>query len=494
MVCWLAALALTIAPSTLIQGGTVYDGSGAPGRVADVRIRGAKIEAVGHLRARDNEMVIRAKGLAVAPGFIDAHSHANGRGEDGKTAPETQIPQGITTAVCGQDGGWQRPVSEEFAAMRRSPFPYNIAYFSGEGGIRKQVLGDQQERAATPDQIRKMQALVEADMQAGALGLSTGLEYEPGKFSTTAELVALAKVAARYKGMYISHVRDESNGVMKSFRELITICRQARMPGQISHIKMAVQAVHGKANEAFRLIADARKSGLNITADVYPYLYWQSTIRVLPTRAYEGAGSIEVWRDALKDVGGPDRVLLSGYSVNKAWEGKTLAQLATTTGKDPAQVAMEISQSIDKAGERATVIVAAMEESDLQAFIRSPLIMFCSDGSNGASHPRGAGSFPRVLARYVRDLKTISLQEAIRKMTSLPARTFGLRDRGLLRKGMYADIVVFDPKRIQDTSTPANPTQPAVGVVHVIVNGRFSMRDGKLTGAKPGMPVRKSKS
>lgn len=488
---WLAAIslspsALTSPSTTLIDGGTVYNGMGKAPIRADVRIQGDQILEIGKLKARNGETVIRADGLAVAPGFIDAHSHADGTAK-AKPLEESQIRQGITTAIVGQDGEGKTPFAAFLQELSSAKTTLNFAAFAGHGEIRKAVMGEDFKRKARPEEIAKMCALLEADMKAGALGLSSGLEYDPGYYSDTNELIEIAKVAARHGGMYISHVRDEGNDALGSFRELARIAKEGRLPAQISHIKLATASVWGKSKEVLRLIADSQaSSGTRITADVYPYQYWQSTITVLTLdRNWDDRN---VWVKALEDIGGPAYVLLSEYSPNPAWVGMTLEEIAAKTGKDAVSVIQEIIRKTHGPEGQGTesIVCTAMDLKDLIAWIKSPYIMFCSDGSDGGSHPRSAGSFPRILSQYVRNLKVISLHEAIRKMTSLPAKTFGLKNRGTIAKGAVADIVVFDPKTIIDTSTPKNPKSYAKGIRDVLVNGIPVLRNGKMTGARPG--------
>ncbi|MCW5942653.1 MAG: D-aminoacylase [Fimbriimonadaceae bacterium] len=464
--------ALLVAPaSILIQGGTIVDGSGKPGFVGDLRIEGERIAAVGRLKPRPSEPVMDARGLVVAPGFLDAHSHADGGAIEHPDAT-SQVRQGITTAIVGQDGGWSGPVAEHLARLRAASPALRFAAFTGHGGLRSRVMGEDYKRKATLAEIAKMKALLEADMRAGSLGLSSGLEYDPGYYGDTDELVALAKVAAKYGGRYISHVRDEGNRALESFRELIEIARRAKLPAQISHIKLATFPVWGKAHEVLAMIERARRDGLDITADVYPYLYWQSTITALSTsREWEAP---ETWRRALAEVGGPDNVLLSSYTHEPGWVGKTVGAIARETGREPVELVREIVRKTRGPGGSGTesVVVTAMREDDLEAFLRHPMVMFCSDGSIGGSHPRGAGSFPRILGRYVRERRVLSLEEAIRKMTSFPARRFGLRDRGLLKAGLLADVVLFDPAVVGDRATPGDPRALSVGIARVFVGGR----------------------
>lgn len=475
----------------LIRGGTVVDGTGARRRKADVRVVGGVIREIGRLKAHAGERVIEARGLIVAPGFIDTHSHADGGLLDTPDA-ESQIRQGITTAIIGQDGGSHLPLAQYFAEVQAKHVALNIASFVGHGTVRGQVMGPDYKRAATPEEIAKMTALVEQEMQAGALGLSSGLEYDPGLYSTTDEVVACARVAAKHGGLYISHVRDEENEALTSFRELIQIAEAAHLPAQISHIKLGSSNVWGKADEALGLMEDARRRGLDITADIYPYTYWRSTITVItPTRDWEDRAA---WQKGLSEIGGPGNVLLSTYTPNPAWQGKTLEEISRETGRDAVSVIQEIVKNThgEGAAGREGVVVTAMQEKDVRQLMAAPGVMFCTDGGLKSSHPRAAGTYPRVLGRYVRQWHVLTLENAIRKMSSLPAWRMGLADRGVLKPGMKADIVVFDADKVIDTATPAEPMTPPVGISTVIVNGVPVLDGGKMTGERPGMVLRRS--
>jgi N-acyl-D-amino-acid deacylase len=458
---------MTLAPTLLIAGGTVYDGTGKAGRALDIRISGDRIVAMGALKPLDSDRVISAAGMAVAPGFIDAHSHAAGSIDSDPTAL-SQLTQGITTAVVGQDGGGDSPWKTESARILALKPSINFATFTGHGDLRKRVMGEGYKRVATDLEISKMEELLAVELRSGTLGLSSGLEYDPGYYSDTKELIRLAKVVKREGGLYISHVRDEADKAFEAFKELVQIGKEAKIPAQISHIKLGTVAVWGRAGDALKLLKG------NITADVYPYLYWQSTIAALsPSRDWENR---EIWVKGLADVGGPQNVRLTNYTDNPEWVGKNLAEIATMTGRDAVSIIQEILRKTNGIeGARQSVVVTAMQESDLEKFLAHPRIMFCSDGSIGGSHPRGAGSFPRILGRCVRERKVLPLAEAIRKMTSLTAKTFGLKDRGILAKGKIADVVIFDPKTITDHATPEKPRELSTGIETVIVGGQIAL-------------------
>ncbi|MDQ3815617.1 MAG: D-aminoacylase [Armatimonadota bacterium] len=477
--------------SLLIAGGTVVDGTGSRGRRADVRLAGDTIQEIGRLKPRPGERVIDARGLVVVPGFIDTHSHADGGLLESPDA-ESQIRQGITTAIVGQDGFSHFPLDEFLKSVQEKHVALNLASFVGHGTVRSEVLGEDYKRPATRTEIIKMGALVEHEMRAGALGLSSGLEYDPGLYSTTEEVITCAKGAARHGGLYISHVRDEENEALTSFNELIRIAEEAHLPAQISHIKLGSSNVWGKAGEALRLIEAANRRGLDITADVYPYVYWRSSITVIiPTRDWSDRAA---WEKGLAEIGGPGNVLLSTYTPDPAWAGQTIAQIAASTGQDAVTIIQEIIKNTH--GEGATgregVVVTAMREDDLRRFIAAPRVMFCTDGGLRSSHPRAAGTYPRVLGRYVREWKVLTLEEAIRKMTLLPAWRMGFADRGVLQPGQKADIVIFDARTVLDTATIAEPMAKPVGIQHVIVNGVPVLDAGKITGERPGVVLRRS--
>jgi N-acyl-D-amino-acid deacylase len=484
------AASTSVSASILIKGGTVVDGTGRRRKVADIRINHGLIQRIGHLQPQPGERVIDARDLTVAPGFIDTHSHADGGLLESPDA-ESQIRQGITTAIVGQDGFSHLPLAKYFDELEAKHVALNIASFVGHGTVRGEVLGKDFKRTATPAEIAKMRELVEHEMRAGALGLSSGLEYDPGHYATTEELIECARPAAAHGGLYISHVRDEQNGALTSFRELIRIAREAHLPAQISHIKLGSSPVWGKADETLALMRQAQHSGLDITADVYPYTYWRSTITVItPTRDWDDRAA---WQKAVNDIGGPGNILLSTYSPDPSWEGKTIAEIAHATGKDPVTVIQEIVQKTHGEGVtgREGVVVTAMQESDLRRFMTAPEIMFCTDGGLRSSHPRAAGTYPRILGRYVREWHLLTLEEAIRKMTSLPARRMGFKDRGVLKVGNKADITIFDANTVLDTATVAEPMKSPIGITYVLVNGVPVLDAGQITGRHPGMVLRR---
>jgi N-acyl-D-amino-acid deacylase len=468
------------APALLIRGGTVLDGSGAPGKTASLRLEGDTIVEIGATLSADGADVLDATGLVVAPGFIDLHSHAD-RGIDEHPDAATQLRQGITTAIVGQDGGSALPIAAFVESIEEARPAINYATSIGHGTVRRVVLGADFKRKATADEIAVMKALVERGMRDGALGLSSGLEYDPGFYADPGELVELAKVAAKFGGFYSSHVRDEENAVFDAWREAIDVGRQAGIRVQISHMKLASKPVWGKAAEGLRLLEAARRDGVSVMGDWYPYTYWQSAMYVLiPDRDFENR---QKWEQGLAEIGGAGNVLITSYRPDPSLNGKTVAEVAAAGGKDPVTTIVEM---IRAAGPGIGIIGTSMAEEDLDRIFAHPQVLICSDGGLEGRHPRGYGAFPRVLARYVRDRSLVPLEEAIAKMTGRSAAQAGLADRGVLAPGRKADVTIFDPARIADRGTPRDPAQAPEGVRHVIVNGKIVLRDGRPTGERPG--------
>ena len=476
-------------PGILIQHAQLIDGTGGPARRADVRVAGDAIVAVADsLSPQSGERVIDAAGKVLAPGFIDMHSHAD-RGLDEMPDASTQVLQGITTAVVGQDGGSELPIADFFERLARLHPAINYATAVGHGTVRKAVMGGDYKRAATAAEIETMKALVDRGMQDGAIGLSSGLEYDPGFYSKTDELVALGAVVAKYGGYYMSHVRNENEGAFASWREAIEIGRRNRIPVEISHIKLGVKPVWGRAAEGLKILDDARREGVKVMADWYPYTYWQSSMYVLiETRDFESRAA---WEKGLNDIGGAGNVLITSYRPDASLNGKTLAEIAGARGKDAVTTAIEMMR---EAGPGTGVIATSMSEDDLTTFAKSPLVLICSDGSLTGRHPRGYGTFPRVLARYVRDLEAIALPDAVAKMTGRSAAQLGMPDRGVVAVGKKADLTIFDPAAIQDRGVPGNAAQPPIGISHVIVNGEIVLNYGRMTSARPGRALRRGGS
>jgi len=476
-----------------IVNARLIDGTGAPARTGSLRISGDRIAAVGDVEPLPGEPVFDAKGLVLAPGFIDTHSHAD---SDLREIPEAlgAVSQGITTIVGGQDGGSVFPLSDLFTRLERAPVAVNVASYSGHGTLREKVLGEDFRRAATAAEIAEMSRLLESDLEAGALGLSTGLEYDPGIYSTRAELLDLARVAARHGGRYISHVRSEDRKFWEAIDEILAIGRDAKLPVQISHIKLAMRSLWNEAPRLLELLDDARAQGIDVTADIYPYLYWHSTLTVLfPERDFENLATA---RQVLAEIAPADGLLLGRYRPHPAYAGRTVADIAKERGEAPEVTLIALirdAEAMRRQGEEEveSVIGTSMIESDLERLLAWPHTNLCTDGELDGRHPRGFGAFPRVLGSYVRERGVLRLEEAIRKMTSLAADHTGLSNRGRLVPGSYADLVLFDPATVIDRATTSDPHALATGIERVWVNGQTVFAGGATTGLKPGRVLRR---
>ena len=469
-----------------ISGATLIDGSGhVPVRDAVVIVKGDSIVAVGRrgrIKIPEDARVMDARGLVVAPGFIDTHNHSD-RGLDQDPSAATQVSQGITTVAVGQDGGSEFPIGEYLSKLDRNPVALNVLTFVGHATLRSKVMGQDTNRRATAAEIEQMKQMVEQAMRDGAFGLSTGLEYEIGKPATTEEVIALASVAGRAGGIYISHMRDEADKTFEALNELIRIGREGKLPAQVSHIKLGSVAVWGRARAAVALINAARKRGQDVTADCYPYEAWSSTIRVLiPSGRHDDPRDVA---RGLADVGGAQNITIVNCRAHPEYEFKTLDEIARQQQVTPVEMYMRI---VRDGG--AGIVCHAMKDADIRIFYQQRWIMVSSDGGIGSRHPRGAGTFPRVLGLFVRERRWLSLTEAIRKMTSLPAWRLGLKDRGSIKPGYKADLVLFDPAAVIDRSTFQQPQLISAGIKTVFVNGAEVWQDDKVTGNRPGRPLR----
>jgi N-acyl-D-amino-acid deacylase len=489
----LAASSPVFAAGVLLTNVVVYDGTGDTPFHGDVRIEGNRIAAVApQLTPKAGETVFDQRGLALAPGFIDMHSHGN-RGLIEDLDAATVSRQGITTILVGQDGESNFPLREYFAQLGASPPAINLASMVGHATLREQVMGSDLYRASTPQELAQMKTLLARELTAGAFGLSTGLEYEAAHFATTEEVIELARVAAAAKGFYISHVRDEASRTFDSFDEVLRIGREARLPVQITHIKMGSTSVwHQAAKRMPEYFEKARREGIDLKADVYPYTFWHSTIRVIvPDRDYFNPQKVE---QALAENGGAQNIRIVSYAPEAALAGKTLAEIAAHWRVTPVEAYMRIVKATGGADgpneQGVNVLGTSMSEDDVRWFIAHPEIMFCTDGALHGAHPRGAGSFPRILGHYVREEKLLPLALAIHKMTGLPAAQLRLADRGRIAPGYVADLVVFDPDTVIDRSTVDNPLAPPLGIPAVMVGGEWVVRDGDVTGKRPGRILR----
>ncbi len=481
-------------PTLRIANALLLDGTGAPARRGSVRIAGDRIVALGELAPLPGEEVLDARGLALAPGFIDTHSHATG---DLSEIPDAlgAVSQGITTVVGGQDGDSSYPLADFFARLEKAPPAVNVASYTGHGTLRDKALGEDFRRPATAAEIAKMMAWLEGDMKAGSLGLSSGLEYDPGIYSARGELIDLAKVAARYGGRYISHIRSEDRTFWAAIDEILAIGREAKLPVQISHLKLAMRSLWGEAPRLLAELDRARAQGIDVSADVYPYLYWHSSLTVLfPERNFEDLAEA---RKILAEIAPAEGLLLGRYLPNPAYAGHTVAEIAKERGEAPEATLVALirdAEALRKQGKEGveSVIATSMVDGDLEKLLLWPHTNLCTDGQLDGSHPRGFGSYPRVLGRYVREKPVLGLEEAVRKMTSLAAAHVGIEQRGRLAPGAFADLVLFDPARVIDRATTTDPHALSVGIERVWVNGRTVFHAGKVTGERPGRVLRRA--
>jgi N-acyl-D-amino-acid deacylase len=471
------------ANTTVIVNAQIADGAGKPLRKGNVRISGDRITKVGDFQPAKDEQIIDAKGLVLAPGFIDIHNHS-AEGIERDPLAETQIAQGITTVVVGADGDSPWPIAPWLKARETNPASLNIAVLAGHATIRQQVLGKDFKRISTPAEIEKMVLLVDQGMRDGALGLSSGLEYEIGSYSATDEVVAMSAAAAKHGGFYMTHIRDEADKSFEALNEEIAIGERARIPIEHSHIKLGTVGVWGKAPQYIQVIEAARKRGVDFLADCYPYDAWHSNLKVLvPDKQYENPQSVA---RALADVGGGSHVTIVEFKPNASYEGHTIEDLARANNITPVDMFIRLIREGDAANTEAGIIGQSMIESDIKEFYQQPWVMVASDGGIGSRHPRGAGTFPRVLGVYVREKHWFTLSEAIRKMTSLPAKRLHWTDRGVLHEGAFADLVLFNPETVIDRSTFSSPFALPTGIEKVFVNGTLVWSSDRATGARPG--------
>lgn len=478
----------------IIRNGMVYDGSGNNPVKADIGIINDSIAFIGDLSNAKAQKEIDAVGNAVTPGFIDTHSHHAGNINENRSI-EAAISQGITTIVIGQDGGSRFPLKDFFQQLSKKPVSVNIASYSGHNTIRDSILGKNFKRIATQEEIEKMKILLRQDMEAGALGLSTGLEYDPGIYSASDEVLQLAKEVKSYDGRYISHIRSEDRYFWKAIDEIINIGSEAKIPVQVSHIKLAMHNIWGKADSLLAIFEAARKKGIDITADIYPYAFWNSTIRVLfPDRNFSNEKEAEL---ILKAITLPEDIILGSYEVNPLYAGKNLAEIAKLENKTPARMLVELIERLDecdksnKNGCQENIMATSMSEEDIKKLMQWPHTNICSDGSSRGTHPRGYGAFPRVLKKYTREEKAIALKDAIYKMTGLAATNMGFKKIGFIKVGFPADLVMFNPDTVGDMATVAEPHKLAEGIEKVWVNGKLVYENKKATGAYSGKIIKR---
>ena len=494
----------------VITNARVVDGSGNPWFRADVGIKGGRIARVGRVAASEGQRAIDARGRILAPGFIDVHTHVENLYE----LPEAEnfVRMGVTTLVTGNCGGSAVDVGKFLGRVAEQPTAVNIATLVGHNSVRRAVFGEV-DRAPTSEELEKMKALVERAMRDGAVGLSTGLFYVPGAYAKTDEVVELAKVAARFGGVYATHMRDEGGGVADSIRESIEIGEKAGLPVEISHFKISARRLWGQSDVTLGLVRDARRRGLSVTVDQYAYTASSTSLDSrLPDWVEEGgrdegrkriadpaqhARIVRDMKDSLRQSGFKDFSFahVASYRAKPEYDGKSIAEIAKLArGKSDVEAQIEQMLEMYAAG-GAAMVYHSMSEDDVRRILREPFTMVASDSGvrrfgEGVPHPRGYGNNARVLGTYVRELKLVTLEDAVRKMTSLPAQTFGFRDRGLVREGMVADLVIFDEALVADPSTFESPHRYAAGFQYVIVGGRPVLEEGALTKARPGAALR----
>ncbi len=470
----------TLPQTQLITNVRLIDGTGTAAIPSAVRIVDKRIRDIGMLTPFKDESVIDGKGFVLAPGFIDSHSHHE-RGLRNDATAVAATNQGITTIVTGQDGG-SYLVDTLKQQITNHPVSINIATYTGHASLRQMVMKDNLLRAATPFEITAMQQLLANDIKKGSLGLSTGLEYEEGFYSTKDEVIELAKTTAAAGGRYISHIRSEDVNLETALDEIITIGREAKLPVQISHFKIAMRSKWGSAKEVLAKLQAARARGINITADCYPYTMWSSTPRVLfPKKDFDNEASAEY---AVQELFDPAVSMITYFPANKSYEGKTVSEIATMNHETAAKALMRI---VKETGEKGAAIAgASMLDDDVTDLLQWNQTNICSDGANGG-HPRGYGAFTRFLGRYVRDKKTMPLETAVYKMTGLTAEHLGIGDRGLIKPSYYADLVLFDPSTVRDNSTMTDAKALSSGIAIVWVNGQIVYRDNKATNVFPGV-------
>lgn len=494
----------------VIKNGFIIDGTGNPWFKSDIGIKKKKIVRIGLIDENQAKKTIDAQNLIVCPGFIDIHTHCDRRIAKVPTV-DNYIYQGVTTVIGGNCGGHPFPLKELFKKIEDQGISVNFGCLIGHNTIRREVMGFKMS-APTEEEIEKMKAQVDEEMKAGALGFSTGLAYLPGIYSKTEEIVQLASVVARYRGIYASHIRDQGRHITEAIEEAIEIGERNNIPVQISHIKLADDAVWNQLERITKPVEEARKRGVEVTLDQYPYTATSSGFTSsFPSWAFEGGR--EKFLEKLKDKEAYEKIksylikrrLTSTKGINKpetiyiaraekfpAYEGKNLQEILLAQGKkSTVEDAADLIIEIEKNG-GASGVFFQMNKRDVEDLMRLRYNMHASDGEvqvvgEGVPHPRNYGTFPRVIARYVREKGILSLEEAVRKMTSLPAQTLRLKKRGIIKEALYADLTIFDWHRFEDKATFSNPHQYSQGLMYVIVNGELVVEEGKHTGKLPGM-------
>tara|TARA_B100000745_G_scaffold299926_1_gene252089 strand:- start:1750 stop:3285 length:1536 start_codon:yes stop_codon:yes gene_type:complete len=491
-------------PTILITNVMIYDGTGAKPFKGQVRIRGDRIlhvEQGEQPKLSSDSQVINGQGLDLAPGFIDTHSHHD-IGLDTEPNASAAITQGVTTIVRGMDGFSGGPVDVDYFSVNQYleyfqsiPVAINVASFSAHNSIRLEVMGEDFKREATAKEIMAMASLIELDMRSGAYGLSTGLEYDPGIFSSTLEVIELAKVAANYDGKYKSHIRSEDREYWEAIEETVEIGRQAKIPVNIDHFKLLGTFNWGRTDEVLSILDAAREEGINITTDVYPYVAWSSSITSLyPKRNFNDIKETEFILEKLSPA---EDITFVYHSLHPDYVQKTVAEIANEAGKSEVEMLSHLSEESYRLGSASSaveyVVAKGMIDSDVRLLLDWPYSNVTSDGGLECSHPRGCGTFPKVISKYRGEGGLGSLERIIYKMTNLSATNIGLIDRGIIKEGAFADIVMFDAKNTKDNSTFSNSTLQSEGIDSVWVNGIRVLSNGEFTGELPGRLLLKNK-
>ncbi|MFH1920651.1 MAG: D-aminoacylase [Planctomycetota bacterium] len=501
-----AALAQTVDADVILAGGTIYDGTGSEGAIGDLALKGGKIAAVGEFETAGAARTIDCTGLVVAPGFIDLHTHS----DRPITKPKTRnnlnyLTQGCTTVVTGNCGGGPVDVGELLEQVDQDGAGTNIVHLVPHGAVRHQMMKNN-DRAPTPDELEQMRQLVDAAMREGAWGMSTGLIYVPGIFAETEELIELAKVVASHGGIYVSHIRDEGDHLLEAVEEAIRIGRQANLPVHISHFKSCGVPNWGRLGEAVALVEEARRDGVIVTADQYPYIATSTSLVDTLMRAtlipggreklFERMDTDPALERAVREViagrlNDTRKVVIASSKKYPQAVGKSLREIASEEGRDVIDLVLEIQRNGG-----ASVVNFALSEEDARYAMTLPWVATASDGSalfpnaNACPHPRNFGTFPRKIGHYALGENVLSLAQAIRSCSGLPADILGLGDRGYLRPGAHADVVVFDPKTFIDQATFEKPQQYSTGVRYLFIAGQLALEDGKPSQALHGRAIR----